>query len=171
MNEITGGSVKFKEAGPRELRKRVPALVGSRLYYFNERMKMREIKFRAWDKRLGVMLKIQHWTINMLNDYSGYDIMQYTGLRDKNGVEIYEGDILLIKNPECQLQKAEIRGLVAFNYCAWYVINLKTLAWQKYRVPAPIKRDSMLFATMIDSKEIEVIGNIHQNKELLNDSN
>ena len=59
----------------------------------------RQIKFRVWDKRENKGM----YTQNMLYDaqlhhfwqdfvdYPGYELMQYTGLTDKNGKEIYEG--------------------------------------------------------------------------------
>ena len=55
---------------------------------------MREIKFRAWDKTLNKMIQNITWKGDSQSDR--YSVMQYTGLKDKNGKEIYEGDILSI---------------------------------------------------------------------------
>lgn len=65
---------------------------------------MREIKFRAWDKdfkrmlcpayieRSGIAWGENSWTSNIFKNQ--YEVMQFTGLHDKNGKEIWEGDVV-----------------------------------------------------------------------------
>lgn len=62
----------------------------------------RPIKFRVWDKRENKGMHTQNMLYDAqlhhfwqdFVDYPGYELMQYTGLTDKNGKEIYEGDIV-----------------------------------------------------------------------------
>ncbi|MDY2572717.1 MAG: YopX family protein [Fusobacterium necrophorum] len=99
---------------------------------------MREIKFRAWDTRYKCMftpekidfynftLQIEEGCIWDSWDPNGNEkviLMQYTGMRDHKGVEIYEGDIISM---EAMTPGApSIVGEVQFLECAYWVVRKK----------------------------------------------
>jgi hypothetical protein len=79
---------------------------------------MREIKFRAWGKNMHQFITDEKGNRNFtikeignLEDLSVWELMQYTGLKDKNGVEIYEGDILHLELDDINASVKFERGM------------------------------------------------------------
>ena len=130
---------------------------------------MREIKFRAWDKKEKLMLQdIQtmydgscnhketeerYGWISCFDSFinnDNYVVMQYTGLKDKNGTEIYEGDICNCREYEC-FGKVEWNNEEAgFYFC----VAMEGGGFEEEHL-----------YDYVD--ELEVIGNIYDNPELL----
>ena len=97
-----------------------------------------------------------HGEINFSQPFKNfYTTMQYTGLKDKNGEEIYEGDILYY-------QYKLFRN--APDIKTTYVVKWDIDSFQGYTTRGTIGT-SVRYLT----KDFEIIGNIHQNPELLGD--
>lgn len=113
---------------------------------------MREIKFRFWIKKLKEMCS---WELvkkecNRLSilELDGYVPMQYTGMKDKQGAEIYEGDVI---RGNLKQNSLETMGQIVFDdSCASFT------------------NQNEAGNTLLDEiNQIEVLGNIYENPELL----
>ena len=131
---------------------------------------MRDIKFRAWDTENKEMLKVQELDfedtfyggrlsirVDMYNDYFDMEdmiLMQYTGLKDKNGKEIYEGDIVAIQFQRATKTK---NALIEYSekYAAFIITHTKEIKHENENLGD------------YQMQNFEVIGNIYDNPELL----
>lgn len=112
---------------------------------------MREIRFRAWHKNEGMLYNRSLNTVGQDKHY-GEDaiLMQYTGLKDENGIEIYEGDIVKVTSVSFGTRIGQVKfAKSAF----WYDFGEQEDGYTSELVFMPIRA--------------EVIGNVWANKELL----
>ena len=132
---------------------------------------MREYKFRVWDTENKEMLKVQELDFedtfyggrlsirtDQYNDYFDIEdmiLMQYTGLKDKNGKEIYEGDIIFDSFYERKAKVVFLEGAFWLDYIDDF---------KEYKT---IHKRYQLLANYDNKSVLEVIGNIYDNKKLL----
>lgn len=120
---------------------------------------MREVKFRAFCKKDKEMYyniqkgitfsdeshyRFENFLKKQADDYHEYEVMQYTGLKDKNGKRIYEGDVVVSTKGEFQ-----VSGVVKYNTPSFEVVD-----------------DNDKWIEILQ-KNIEVIGNIYEHASLL----
>lgn len=121
-------------------------------------------KFRCWDERLGLTevvsidffrkkIKINHWEYGDSNFFPLDEVvlMQSTGLKDKNGVEIFEGDVL--KNT----RNGKIRRVHWNPSCASFHLSKHGIEESKVEY----------WSLSNPQWSYEIIGNIYENPELL----
>ena len=128
-------------------------------------VEMREIKFKAFVKELNRIIPVEciefenekldhiHLVSGMSLEPNEFELVQYTGLKDKNGVEIYEGDVLSLADCDPSLYKI-VWWEHNFKYGIEY-IGSNTTNWQEENLEE------------FSSELIKVVGNIYENPELL----
>lgn len=128
-------------------------------------------KYRAWDKYRNEMnYKVmvgncdtddENWTCPIIwieerQDWLHFDdydsIMQTTGLLDKNGKEIFEGDVVRQVRTQPTTENEVIIGVVTMIEGAWLIMN---------------DNEQLASKLWSETDENEIIGNIYENKELL----
>lgn len=136
---------------------------------------MREIKFRAWDKKQKRWANLQLSEMEFTRDgllrvgetieygthaeFNDFELMQYTGLKDKNGKEIYEGDIVRYKEFERFRDSESVHVSVVEYYCEPNNrVGFAPMVWHT-------KVEDGYYNSELE--DYEVIGNIYEHEHLL----
>lgn len=146
---------------------------------------MREIKFRAWDGK--EMITNIHPPFYLICSDGVYkldphlkenryfkmpiavEVMQYTGLKDKNGKEIYEGDIVKGYRASCKyLREKKWIGIIEYAKvrCAFVVRIKDNDGVDTFTDLISCTYDMQVDVTTLTDYQHEVIGNIYENPEL-----
>lgn len=130
---------------------------------------MREIKFRVFGHCTNEMyypgkdstqllfgIKGSAWSLwdetEEICDEGDGELLEYTGLKDKNSVEIYEGDVVQITEDPVFAGEEDLTGVVKFYECAFWIEN---------------EKEEKAYPLFNEISEREVIGNIYENPKLL----
>jgi uncharacterized phage protein (TIGR01671 family) len=124
---------------------------------------MKDIKFRAWDKELKKMFyqrTLEQFDDSLLLRFSHFEdeepiYMQYTGLKDIKGKEIYEGDIIKYHRHQGAYYESEV------------INKIGVIVWEDDKCSFKIKHNGGDTEKLFTSHCVEVIGNIYENPELL----
>ena len=130
----------------------------------------REIKFAFWHKQKKEMWGVDSIDWRLKEVCNGGDIaslddgilLQYTGLEDKNGKEIFIGDLVKFINPmpiEAKEEIAEVKFVLEDNFLP-YIYPFVNISSYNYET-------KHFEGFGVNSKDCEVIGNIYENSELL----
>lgn len=119
-------------------------------------MNNREIKFRCWDALSNKMLSdidIEERTLRMLDGDNDQEYLQFTGLKDKNGKEMYEGYIIKVTRSITGMRNEEsISEIKYFDSHGCFGFTTK-YGWLDF--------------SNCQMDTLEVIGNIYENPKLL----
>jgi len=130
---------------------------------------MRTIKFRLWCKSGSGNFKLidnnstRHWKLEELTAEGGI-LMQYTGIKDKNGIEIYEGDIIVKGRYDRKDTTYPTNIFIVFwnnNRCAFNLISKNAYPSQH------LHTDQHPHLLITQQDKYEVIGNVYENPDLL----